>query len=408
MAHRMPFKEPPFTILKILIAGDTGAGKSQLIDRFVDGTYNAKHSPTIGVDPKFKALDIDENKIRLQIFDLGGVGQDLKIARFLYRNTKAFIIVYDLTNRLSFDQIPFWIKEIEEHAAIDTPIYIVGTKVDLLHNGATRAVPEEEVSDLIKRLNTENRLVIKGHEVSAKEKINVNEVFHTITKHLIPTHPQYEAQAPVQNIPEPENVSTTERSRFFHTGSKVTVGIVAGLLILCAAATIYFAWLPLLTVAIASLIGIPILSFVSGMISECFCYDKPAQVSEIELQSDLTEPLLDEHQNDSNPDESVIPLDNEPAPEPISGTTKYLLDEKQLGRDVPTEEELAASAAKKALYDAHVIDQTNYEDWDHNESDSETESQYEIVDDGESEAFIPDYHFPTKPKNPFRRTKTAD
>ncbi|WBY58514.1 ras-related protein Rab-1B [Plasmodium yoelii yoelii] len=104
------------SLFKILLIGDSGVGKSCLLLRFADDTYTDSYISTIGVDFKIKTIEIDDKIIKLQIWDTAGQERFRTITSSYYRGAQGIIIVYDVTDRDSFNNVKNWIIEIEKYA----------------------------------------------------------------------------------------------------------------------------------------------------------------------------------------------------------------------------------------------------------------------------------------------------
>ena len=119
---------------KIVIAGNIGVGKSNLIKRYVEDEFDDSLLSTIGVDFKIKTEVIDDTKIKIQFWDTAGQEKNLSIAKSYYKNSDGLILVYDLSNRESFNNLNFWLKEINNSAPEDMKIILLGNKNDLIEN----------------------------------------------------------------------------------------------------------------------------------------------------------------------------------------------------------------------------------------------------------------------------------
>lgn len=131
-------------LFKFVIVGNQGAGKSSLFIRFSDDTFVENYLATIGVDFRFKTLEVDGLQCKLQIWDTAGQERFRTITSAYYKGSHAVIIVYDINNLETFQEIEgYWINEVKTNADKDIQIVLVGTKSDL-----ERHVPQEAVSSL--------------------------------------------------------------------------------------------------------------------------------------------------------------------------------------------------------------------------------------------------------------------
>ena len=114
-----------------------GVGKSCLLLRFADDTYTDSYISTIGVDFKIRTVDLDTKTIKLQIWDTAGQERFRTITSSYYRGAHGIIIVYDITDKESFDNVRQWLFEIDRYASENVCKLLVGNKSDL---GNKRAV----------------------------------------------------------------------------------------------------------------------------------------------------------------------------------------------------------------------------------------------------------------------------
>ena len=155
-------------LFKVLLLGDSDVGKSSLILRYTEETFNSKLVNSIGVDFKMKKKEIDGKIIKVQIWDTAGHERFRSITYSYYRGANAIIIVFDLSDKKSFINIIEWLKQIEKHAQENVFKFLVGNKSDLIDE---RKVTYEEA----KKYADEHDLPYI--ETSAKEGININELF---------------------------------------------------------------------------------------------------------------------------------------------------------------------------------------------------------------------------------------
>ncbi len=117
--------------IKIVTIGESGVGKTSIVSRYVMNEFKEITSPTVGVDFSSKVLNTNESIVNLQIWDTAGQERMRAMASAYYREANGVILVFDITNRLSFDRIPFWIKEIRENGDNRLKIVVIGNKSDL-------------------------------------------------------------------------------------------------------------------------------------------------------------------------------------------------------------------------------------------------------------------------------------
>jgi len=155
-------------LLKAIIIGDSGVGKSSLLYRFSDGDWNPHYVATIGVDFKTMTFDKAGKIVRLQLWDTAGQDRFRTVTRTFYRGIHGCVLVFDVTDAESFEHIREWVKECVQFGSPETPFVLVGNKADL---ASQRQVPAEAAQALAQSLNCEYV------EASAKSDSNVAAAF---------------------------------------------------------------------------------------------------------------------------------------------------------------------------------------------------------------------------------------
>ncbi|KAK8510836.1 hypothetical protein V6N13_097597 [Hibiscus sabdariffa] len=155
-------------LFKLLLIGDSGVGKSCLLLRFADDSYLESYISTIGVDFKIRTVDQDGKTIKLQIWDTAGQERFRTITSSYYRGAHGIIVVYDVTDLESFNNVKQWLNEIDRYASDNVNKLLVGNKCDLTAN---RAVPYETAKAFAEEIG------IPFMETSAKSATNVEEAF---------------------------------------------------------------------------------------------------------------------------------------------------------------------------------------------------------------------------------------
>eukprot|EP00941_MAST-03F_sp_MAST-3F-sp1_P001178 g1178.t1 len=155
-------------LFKLLLIGDSGVGKSCLLLRFADDTYTESYISTIGVDFKIRTIELDGKTIKLQIWDTAGQERFRTITSSYYRGAHGIIIVYDVTDMDSFQNVKAWLHEIDRYAAENVNKLLVGNKCDLKEKRAVEEAHAKEFADT---------LGITFLETSAKNATNVEHAF---------------------------------------------------------------------------------------------------------------------------------------------------------------------------------------------------------------------------------------
>ncbi|XP_059478737.1 ras-related protein Rab-35-like [Neocloeon triangulifer] len=164
-------------LFKLLIIGDSGVGKSSLLLRFADNTFSGSYITTIGVDFKIRTVDVDGERVKLQIWDTAGQERFRTITSTYYRGTHGVIVVYDVTNGESFANVKRWLHEIEQNCEVVNRI-LVGNKND---SPDKKVVLTEDAQRFADQMN------IQLFETSAKDNINVEDMFMSITRQVLYT-----------------------------------------------------------------------------------------------------------------------------------------------------------------------------------------------------------------------------
>lgn len=164
-------------LIKLLLIGDSGVGKSCLLLRFSEDSFTSSFITTIGIDFKIKKILLDNKWIKLQIWDTAGQERFRTITSAYYRGAMGILLVYDVTDEASFNNVRNWMKNIETHASSTVNKILVGNKCDMDEH--KRMVPFSRGQALA------NEFGIKFFETSAKSNINVEEVFQSISKDIM-------------------------------------------------------------------------------------------------------------------------------------------------------------------------------------------------------------------------------
>ncbi|XP_040580939.1 ras-related protein Rab-35 [Lepeophtheirus salmonis] len=162
-------------LFKLLIIGDSGVGKSSLLLRFADNSFTGNYITTIGVDFKIRTLEVNGERVKLQIWDTAGQERFRTITATYYRGTHGVIVVYDVSNGESFANVKRWLHEIDQNCSSEVVSRVlVGNKND--GDTAKKVVLTEDA----KRFS--DQMGIRLFETSAKENFNVEEMFKSLTE----------------------------------------------------------------------------------------------------------------------------------------------------------------------------------------------------------------------------------
>ncbi|KAG2195085.1 hypothetical protein INT46_002648 [Mucor plumbeus] len=166
-------------LFKLLLIGDSGVGKSCLLLRFADDTYTESYISTIGVDfvrrRKIRTIELEGKTVKLQIWDTAGQERFRTITSSYYRGAHGIIVVYDVTDADSFNNVKQWMQEIDRYAAEGVNKLLVGNKSDLTDKKVVEYTEAKEFADSI---------TIPFLETSAKDSTNVEQAFLTMAKQI--------------------------------------------------------------------------------------------------------------------------------------------------------------------------------------------------------------------------------
>jgi Ras-related protein Rab-1A len=187
-----PYGNPEYDFLfKLIIIGDSGIGKSCLLNRFADNVYTDSYISTIGVDFKIRTIEVGGRVCKLQIWDTAGQERFRTITSSYYRGAHGIVLVYDITNRESFINLEMWLTEVQRYATEQAKLILVGTKSDLTEKRKVAFTDAQEFA-------AKHRM--DYIETSAKTATNVEQVFMNLTNDLCGSHREMK-QKDQANIP---------------------------------------------------------------------------------------------------------------------------------------------------------------------------------------------------------------
>ncbi|KAG5323743.1 RAB10 protein, partial [Acromyrmex heyeri] len=175
-------------LFKLLLIGDSGVGKTCILFRFSDDAFSTTFISTIGIDFKIKTVELRGKKIKLQIWDTAGQERFHTITTSYYRGAMGIMLVYDITNEKTFENIVKWLRNIDEHANEDVEKMILGNKSDM----EEKRVVSTEKGEAIAREHG-----IRFMETSAKANINIDRAFSELAEAILDkTHGREPQDAP--------------------------------------------------------------------------------------------------------------------------------------------------------------------------------------------------------------------
>ncbi|EHB04599.1 Ras-related protein Rab-37 [Heterocephalus glaber] len=166
---------------KVMLLGDSGVGKTCFLIQFKDGAFlSGTFIATVGIDFRNKVVTVDGARVKLQIWDTAGQERFRSVTHAYYRDAQALLLLYDITNKSSFDNIRAWLTEIHEYAQRDVVIVLLGNKADV---SSERVIRSEDGETLAREYG------VPFMETSAKTGMNVELAFLAIANFLFVPSP---------------------------------------------------------------------------------------------------------------------------------------------------------------------------------------------------------------------------
>merc|ERR1712070_932060 len=183
-------------LFKVVLIGDSGVGKSNLLSRFTRNEFNLDSKSTIGVEFATRSIQVDNKTIKAQIWDTAGQERYRAITSAYYRGAVGALLVYDISKHVTYENVERWLKELRDHADSHIVIMLVGNKADLKH---LRAVPTEQARSFAEKHG------LSVIETSALDSTNVERAFQDILTEIYtivsrrptePSGPESSGEAP--------------------------------------------------------------------------------------------------------------------------------------------------------------------------------------------------------------------
>ena len=163
-------------IFKLILIGNSGVGKSSILQRYMNKTFEESYKCTIGVDFLMKSLEVKGKTVKLQLWDTAGQEKYKSMVSSYYRGANVALVVFDITSRSSFESLPLWIENYYKNGPEQKNIILIGNKKDMADQ---RQVTQEEAEEFSE---TNNMIYF---ETSAKEGDNVDYVFNFAAEKLL-------------------------------------------------------------------------------------------------------------------------------------------------------------------------------------------------------------------------------
>ena len=173
-------------LYKILLLGDTSVGKTCFLMRYTDNTFQEIHLSTIGLDYKLKNVQLEDGKfVKIQIWDTAGQDRFRSITKNYYKGAHGIILLYDITDRRSFDNVKTWIEQIREEVGDKVSIILVGNKIDEVDGRKVKTEEGEKIA---------NEIGLSFFECSAKTGENIDMIFNEMVKKTVEANTKLEGK----------------------------------------------------------------------------------------------------------------------------------------------------------------------------------------------------------------------
>ena len=164
-------------ILRVLTIGDKTVGKSSIIIKYIDDKFDENIKSTLGIDYKTKIIQKGDNLIKVTIYDTAGEEKYRHLIKNYYNGSNGILLIYDITNRNSFDDLNYWLEELKKNCNLNNLyIYLVGNKTDLEKKRQVSYDEAKNFADMKK---------IPYIEISAKTGDNIDKLFNNFIKGTI-------------------------------------------------------------------------------------------------------------------------------------------------------------------------------------------------------------------------------
>ncbi|MHA1223761.1 MAG: Rab family GTPase [Candidatus Heimdallarchaeaceae archaeon] len=170
-------------LFKTTIVGSPNVGKTSITLRFATGMFRERYLPTIGVEFSVKDIEVDGKKVKIQAWDTGSHDRFSYVRPLYYRGSYGVLVVYDLTERSTFEDLDKWFSEVYSNCESVIPAIIIGNKADLIEE---REISEKEALEYAEKKRKEYDLEKIPHfVVSAKSGKNINDIYYELTRMMI-------------------------------------------------------------------------------------------------------------------------------------------------------------------------------------------------------------------------------
>ena len=197
--------EKEYYKLKLIVIGDSGVGKTNIIRRYISNTFSDDSKATVGVEFFTKPFRVNNDIVKLEIWDTAGQERYKSITSAYYKGSRGALLVYDITRPSTFEDVENWMTEIKEKVRGSLKIMIIGNKLDLTNE---RKVDTETALDKAKSLN------VPLMETSAFNSTNIQKAFESILREMYKEFKkEKDSEKKEQNRTEGVKIETESKSK---------------------------------------------------------------------------------------------------------------------------------------------------------------------------------------------------
>lgn len=172
--------EPDY-LIKIILVGDSGVGKTNLLSQFSRNQFTVDTKTTIGVEFATKTIRIDDKVVKAQVWDTAGQERYRAITSAYYKGANGAMVLYDITSSVSFSSLHKWLQELRENSEPNIQIMLIGNKSDM---------EDSRSVDRTEGVNFAEKEGLLFMETSAKEATNVGEAFNQLIEDIVAKYAQ--------------------------------------------------------------------------------------------------------------------------------------------------------------------------------------------------------------------------
>ncbi|KAI5180524.1 hypothetical protein NEOKW01_0828 [Nematocida sp. AWRm80] len=166
--------------LKLLIIGESGVGKTSILQRFIENTFQKGFTSTIGIDFRSKRIEVDGKEVELQIWDTAGQERFFSITKSYYRGSDGIFLTFDISSSSSFKSTEKWMVAIESKLEENIPVFLLANKKDLVTNKDINTLETiENIKELSKRISS------PWYATSAQSGENIQEIFTEMARKIL-------------------------------------------------------------------------------------------------------------------------------------------------------------------------------------------------------------------------------